>query len=351
MSTPLLSIVINNFNYASYLAQSIDSALAQTYPETEVVVVDDASHDASPEIIRGYGSRVIPVLQPKNAGQAAAFNAGFQKSRGERVLFLDSDDYLYPHALDRVAASWTPGLSKLQFRLDLVDAAGRAIDVFPALEIGLDSGDVVPLLLSKGRYETVVTSGNVFARSVLDRVLPVPEEDFRISADGYLVTVAPFFGPVASIDERLGAYRQHGTNLWSPTAQNLGERLRRSLQHDEHKYRALTGRAREMGLAPEPGLGLRDHQHLSTRLASLCVDAEKHPYSGDRRGTLGLRGARWSLDARLPRRRRAILAAWFLVAGFLPRTMASRAVSWRLLPDSRSGTLDRILKTVRKLAR
>jgi glycosyltransferase involved in cell wall biosynthesis len=62
MASRLVSIVVNNFNYARYLAQTIDSALSQTHPFTEVVVVDDASADDSRSVIRRYGDRIIPVL-------------------------------------------------------------------------------------------------------------------------------------------------------------------------------------------------------------------------------------------------------------------------------------------------
>ena len=104
-AAPLVSVVINNYNYARYLAQAIDSALGQTYPGTEVVVVDDGSSDGSRDVIAAYGTRVVPVLK-ENGGQASAFNAGFAASRGDVVLFLDADDCLLPtaaaHRADRV---------------------------------------------------------------------------------------------------------------------------------------------------------------------------------------------------------------------------------------------------------
>ena len=79
--SPLVTIVVNNYNYARFLAEAIDSALAQTYAALEVVVVDDGSTDESREIIAQYGGRVIPVLKD-NGGQASAFNAGFAAARG-----------------------------------------------------------------------------------------------------------------------------------------------------------------------------------------------------------------------------------------------------------------------------
>ena len=102
MSAPRTSIVITNYNYGRFVARCIDSALAQSYPNTEVVVVDDASRDNSREIIQSYGTRVLPILQDCNGGQGAAFNVGFRACHGDVVLFLDADDWLYPHAVARV---------------------------------------------------------------------------------------------------------------------------------------------------------------------------------------------------------------------------------------------------------
>lgn len=348
---PRVSVVVNNFNYARYLPQCIDSALSQTYPATEVVVVDDASSDDSREVIRRYRGRVEPVLQERNGGQGAAFNAGFRASHGDILVFLDSDDYLYPDAIESVARAWTPGASKVQYRLDLVDADGRWIDLYPPPEVSFESGDVVPRLLSAGRYETSVTSGNAFSRTALERILPMPEGEFRLAADGYLVTLAPLFGPVISIERALGAYRQHGHNAWGLDPGALAERLRRLLEHDEHKYRFLKVKAAELGLTVSRELGLGDHQHLATRLASLCLDPERHPYRGDSRTSLALRGAGSARGARLPFRRRAVVAAWFLALGFLPRPVASRAAAWRLAPASRSPRVARFLKGLRRLSR
>jgi hypothetical protein len=351
MSIPLVSIIINNFNYARYLPQSIDSALLQTYPLKEVVVVDDKSEDESRAVIRRYGDQIVAVLADHNGGQAAAMNAGFRVSRGEIVHFLDSDDYLYPQAMERVVSAWRPGISKLQYRLDLVDRDGNKIDLYPAREVRFDSGDVVPRLLSAGRYETTVTSGNAFSRVALEKILPIPERDFRIAADGYLVTLVPLFGPVASLEEPLGAYRQHGENTWAQGNTVVSEKLRRALVHDMHRHRALREKARELGLEMAPSPGLRDHGHLAMRISSLCLDPEQHPHAGDSRLCLALRGALATRDARLPWKRRAILAAWFLAVGVLPRAAAAKVVAWQIAPGSRPPSVGRLLKAVRRIAR
>jgi Glycosyl transferase family 2 len=353
---PVASILIDNFNYAEFLPRSIESALGQTAGPLEVVVVDDASTDSSLEVIRSYGDRIVPVLRPINGGQGAAINAGFSASHGPVLLLLDADDYLYPHAVETVLAHLRPGVSKVQYRLDLVDRDERRIDLYPPTEVRLDSGDVVPALLERGRYETPVTSGNAFPRSVLERILPIPELDFRISADGYLISAAPFYGPVVSIDRPLGGYRQHGKNAWSGDSASrsldaLAEWLRRTLSHDDLKYRIIAEEARRTGKKAHTAPGLRDPGHLTTRLASACLAPEAHPYASDTRLGLGLRGLFHSWSASLPWGRRAVLASWFLAAGILPRALARPATAWMLAPGSRPVGVARALKLARRLLR
>jgi glycosyltransferase involved in cell wall biosynthesis len=350
MSAPRVSIVIDNFNYARFLARAIDSALAQTQPGVEVVVVDDASTDGSRAVIARYGDRVLPVLLERNRGQGAAFNAGFAACHGEVVLFLDADDWLYPAAAASAAAAIGPGVAQVQFRLQMVDREGQAIDLLPAPEVTFDSGDVVPLLLARGRYENTVTSGNAFARAALEAILPMPEEPFRISADGYLVTVAPLEGRVVSIDAPLGTYVLHGDNGWSSVAgSGLPERFRRAIAHDELRYAALRRRAATKGLTLRRRPGHHDAQHLTSRLGSLVLEPDLHPVASDSRIGLALLGAWASRAARLPRARRAVLAAWFVALGIAPRRWAASLLSWRLVPSSRPAALRASMARLRVL--
>jgi len=95
---PLVSIIIPNYNYAHYLREAIDSALAQTYRPVDVIVVDDGSTDGSRSVIQAYGNAIQSVFQ-KNKGLPSARNAGIAKASGEFFVFLDSDDVLLPDAL------------------------------------------------------------------------------------------------------------------------------------------------------------------------------------------------------------------------------------------------------------
>ena len=110
MQDILVSIVIVNFNYAGFLATAIDSALAQTYPVHEVIVVDDCSTDDSVAVIRSYADRVRPVLRKRNGGMSAAVNSGYALTSGAIVMIVDADDFLYPDAVATVVDAWQDGV-------------------------------------------------------------------------------------------------------------------------------------------------------------------------------------------------------------------------------------------------
>lgn len=99
----LVSVIIPCYNAEKWIAEAIDSCLAQTYPRVEVVVVDDGSTDRSMEIIAGYGDKVISRTGP-NMGGNHARNLGFGLSSGDYIQYLDADDYLLPEKLERQVA-------------------------------------------------------------------------------------------------------------------------------------------------------------------------------------------------------------------------------------------------------
>src|SRR5215211_6680899 len=157
---PLVSIVIDNYNYERFIGRAIESGLGQTYPRVEVVVVDDGSTDGSRRVIDRYRHRVVAVEQA-NGGQGAAVNAGFVASRGDLVIFLDADDELRPQAVERIVRYLRPGVAKLHFRLEAVDADGAPLGFTnPPESQPLAAGSMVPSLIGRGRYTTPVMSGN-----------------------------------------------------------------------------------------------------------------------------------------------------------------------------------------------
>ena len=204
----LVTILINNYNYGRFLRQAIDSALNQTYPNVEVVVVDDGSTDESRSVISSYGNKIKSVLK-ENGGQASAFNAGFAASRGEIICMLDADDFFHPDKVERVIPHSQPG-SMLYHRLQ-IEPGGEIIP----LAIAPD----VDYYLHAQRYGFVPymaspTSGLVFRRDLALRLLPLPTEHVRFSADDFIVRGAALLGTVIGIPDLLAAYRVHGENAW-----------------------------------------------------------------------------------------------------------------------------------------
>ena len=169
------SIIITSFNYGRFLKDCIDSALAQSYGPTEVIVVDDGSTDNSREIIASYGQKVISVLK-SNGGQASAFNAGFRISRGELICFMDSDDVLLPTAMEKAVAAFNKDTSKIHWPLWYIDADGNRTGKVMNSD-DLPEGDLSELLIREGpaAYNWPTTSGNVWSRRFIDEVFPLPE--------------------------------------------------------------------------------------------------------------------------------------------------------------------------------
>ncbi|HVU25339.1 MAG TPA: glycosyltransferase family A protein [Opitutus sp.] len=99
--TPLVSILIPSFNAGAWLHATLESALAQTWPRCEIIVVDDGSTDDSPAIARNFAARGVRLLTQRNAGQSAAFNLAMREARGDFLEFLDADDLLAPDKIER----------------------------------------------------------------------------------------------------------------------------------------------------------------------------------------------------------------------------------------------------------
>lgn len=204
----LVTILINNYNYGRFLQQAIDSALNQTYRNIEVIVVDDGSTDESRRIISSYGHRIISVLK-KNGGQASAFNAGFAASRGEIICMLDSDDFFHPGKVERVIPYSQPS-SMLYHRLQMHPGLGtiphelaQRIDYYRYAQ----HFRFVP-------YAASPTSGLVLRRDLALRLMPLPTEQIRSSADDFIVRGAALLGQIIGIPDVLATYRVHQDNAW-----------------------------------------------------------------------------------------------------------------------------------------
>jgi glycosyltransferase involved in cell wall biosynthesis len=126
-ASPLVSVVIPNYNCGRFLAETLDSVFAQTYPALEVIVVDDGSSDDSLEVLSRYGARVRIVRQA-NQGVSAARNAGICAARGVLVAFLDADDQWHPEKIAKQVALFdNPSVGLVHCAIEYIDEQGNSI--------------------------------------------------------------------------------------------------------------------------------------------------------------------------------------------------------------------------------
>lgn len=109
---PLISILIPAHNAQEWIADTLRSALAETWPRKEIIVVDDGSTDQTTAVARQFESEVVSVVTQKNQGAAAARNRAFSLSRGEYIQWLDADDLLAPDKISRQMRAVNEGLSR-----------------------------------------------------------------------------------------------------------------------------------------------------------------------------------------------------------------------------------------------
>jgi glycosyltransferase involved in cell wall biosynthesis len=236
-----VSIVIVNYNYARFLRQAIESALAQTYCDKEIVVIDDGSTDDSAEVIRSYGGLIIPVLK-SNAGQSSCYSRGLAVSSGDLVLYLDADDFLNPHCLSEVVSGWKQGCVKAHFYLDVVDESGARMDaVVPSGRLARGT-DPLKMMRLFGSYCSPPGSGNVYSREYLRKILPKEDDsEFRrfeasqFGGDSVAILAAPYFGAIAAIPQILGCYRRHTNASGAVTAAFQAESSLKTLETEYRK--------------------------------------------------------------------------------------------------------------------
>lgn len=210
-----VSIIIPCFKQAHFLAQAVDSALAQTHAELEVVVIDDGSPDDTAAVAARYaGDPRFKYIRQENTGLPGARNRGIRESSGDYLCFLDSDDTYTPTKVARQAAllDADPQLGWAYCDIVTVDEAGAALpDQFSIASTKRDlSGDLFTSLMLGGYFPPHTV---MIRRSVLDAVGGFDPElgghaDYelwlRVAGAGYRAAFVP---------ETLAHYRVHGSSM------------------------------------------------------------------------------------------------------------------------------------------
>lgn len=168
---PTISIVIPVYNGANYLAEAIDSALAQTWPAHEIIVVDDGSNDqgATRAVAERYGDRIRYLHRP-NGGCGAALNTGIEAMTGDYFSWLSHDDLYTPDKLEcqvRALATLENKETLLYGNYEVMDASGKTLHVMKMQELGSEAQLSMPLFpLTHGIIHGCAL---LVARSLFDR--------------------------------------------------------------------------------------------------------------------------------------------------------------------------------------
>lgn len=160
----MVSVIMPAYNCAGYVAEAIDSVLAQDYPNLELVIVDDGSDDDTADVIKGYSDRVRLFAQ-RNSGPAAARNFAVAKARGDYLAFLDGDDY------------WLPGKISAQMRYltqhpESRFVYGRFIRWEQAQDGSFLPSDAVPRTAAKDGVDAPY-SGSIYTKLLLDNIVHI----------------------------------------------------------------------------------------------------------------------------------------------------------------------------------
>jgi glycosyltransferase involved in cell wall biosynthesis len=259
----LATCLINSFNYRPYVGEAVESALGQSRPFDQILVIDDGSTDGSRQFLeQRFGSTPrVQIIGKENGGQLSCFNAAIPHVTGDVLFFLDADDRFRPSYLatalecyDRACADFLiVGLEN--FSENQRRTAMKSVD--------RDWGFSVLSTLLAGTWVGAPTSCLSMRTSLARRILPFPfEPEWRIQADNVLVYGASVLGAHKyELGETLIERRVHGSNLY------FGRRMdpRQSMRFELIKNRLIAWYARQAGydLADLPRLLPREFRTLA----------------------------------------------------------------------------------------
>jgi glycosyltransferase involved in cell wall biosynthesis len=197
-------VIIPTYNRAGMVRLAIESVLAQGYPDLEVLVVDDGSTDATPEVVQSFPVR---YMRQPNRGTASARNRGIQVATGDLLAFLDSDDlYLAGRLRDQVAYFLQrPETVLVHSWFSIRDKSGR---VCPGRRCRL-SGSVGRELLAKSMQGPLATAA-VMVRRDAAMMAGGFDEDFQLAEDTDLWCRLARTGPVGLVPKVVAEIRPHG---------------------------------------------------------------------------------------------------------------------------------------------
>lgn len=242
--SPLVSVIIANYNYAKYVGEAIDSVLSQTYSNFEIIVCDDGSSDNSCEVIETYVQKDsrIKVVRQQNGGVASALNTAYRETKGQIICLLDADDVWKQDKLQKTIAAFRAN-SKAGFAIHNVrevDSSGQPLKQTPLFK-NLPSGWLGTFALENGgfTYNIPPASAISLRREASELLFPLNEE-FARNADGLITQTIAFVTEITTVPEELNLFRIHGANLTSGSSGYTAAFLEREINlwlriHQEQK--------------------------------------------------------------------------------------------------------------------
>jgi glycosyltransferase involved in cell wall biosynthesis len=213
----LLSVIITSHNQASFIRAAVESATSQEYASKEIIVVDDASSDQSPEVLASYGDAIRFIPLRENVGASRARNIGMAAARGEFLVFLDGDDLLLPWALavyGQIAEQKSPQiiLSRMLW-FDREIPAFKSADTPASIEVVAYES-----LLEKDRPYRASASALVIRRDVFSNVQGWTNEIFPMEDLDVLVKLLHSGRTVQILAPPTVGYRVHSGNTINQVA-------------------------------------------------------------------------------------------------------------------------------------
>ena len=243
-----VSIVMPAYNHERYVAAALDSVLAQTHANLEIIVVDDGSTDATGAILDERAARCtthpITIVHQANAGAHEAFNHGLALARGEIVALMNSDDLYAPERLERLIAQIEDrgaglGFSATRFIDEQGNDIGAADPYAKHLRKAIADAARAPDPLYVLVYNNIaVSTGNfVFRRELLEHTGGFCA--MQVCHDWDFLLAASYAAPITMLDAPLYLYRLHGTNTFARARLKAAFELEQALTRffsrlDEH---------------------------------------------------------------------------------------------------------------------
>lgn len=223
------------YNGARYLRQAVDSILSQTFPDFELLIVNDGSTDETESIIAGYTDPRIRLINQTNHGVVYSRNVGIESARGTYIASMDADDISAPERLAREVGLLEshPRLAVVGTSIIRIDAAGRRLRT----EYFLPH---VPELLQDLAVRSPFASGTTVMRTDLVRRVGGYRQEFPVAEDYDLWRRLATVGELANIIDPLYMYRENPDGLTAtdqPRMNELASRISREILNDSG-YRA-----------------------------------------------------------------------------------------------------------------